>query len=168
MKKIETVKVLQSYHFMRYLLSLFLIIFSNLSEAQVAILKVRNLQPLNFTYSNISELSQQKIINNAIQLELKIKKKPCYVTAQLAMDQGASDYANKIYLRQASTTSASAVVSNISVPLSSAPAQLFTQPASGNMMQDYYFSYDVVIPPINGFLTPGFHTFHITFTVTQP
>ena len=75
MKKFETVKVLQSYHFMRYLLFLFLLIFSNLSVAQVAILKVRNLQPLNFSYINISELSQQKIINNAIQLELKIKKK---------------------------------------------------------------------------------------------
>src|SRR5690606_13711715 len=124
-------------------------------------------QPLVFTYSNINELLQPKIITNALELQIKVKG-GCTVSANLNYEpDDALLFANRLILRHRQSTSNTVVLSLTDIPMTATPISLFAQPSAGPSAKHYSFYYDLILNPIDQFVDDEQHTFSITFTMSD-
>jgi len=131
-------------------------------------LTVDLLEPLNFNYTNASELLEPKIISNAIRLNLNMKQEPCYVFCQAFFNNsGMEVFANNLALLLRYTNSPSANNEIMGEKrLSSSPVLLISLPP----MQSppiYNFLYDVKLYPPTNFTETMDCSFTLTFTITR-
>ncbi len=125
--------------------------------------------PAYFTYTNVDELSQPKVVTNAFQLSFKASpNENTRVFAQI-------DFSNKrrlvpegwLSLKLFNTTSSTAVADNSPVALSSYPILLITQPpVPGN--NTYSYVYNIILNPLTKHVRPDNYNFTIKFTMTKP
>lgn len=126
-------------------------------------------RPIQFSYNNIEELQQQKVLTNALELKLKVKEYSWNVFASLIADNNSfyNTFNNKLALRLQNYDSYNANISRTEVVLSQTQALLFTQPAVQHS-QHFNFYYDVVLYPFTNFVPSGQFNFSIVFTMTRP
>lgn len=131
-------------------------------------LSIKSSQNIQFVYQNIFDLTQPQEINNAIDLELKVKNNTYNIFAQVvtADPNYLQSFNNKLALRLQNHNSYNASTKD-EVLLSENPALLFTQP-SVEHTEHFDFYYNVVLYPSTTFISAGLYNFSIAFTMTKP
>ena len=129
-------------------------------------ISVAVVNPLNFSLSNAMELLNPKVINNALQLSVKINKETANVYAQINFSEVILNDMNLFSLKLSNKTSPDAIVNSDAVVLSDVPMLLFTQPASLHGSRQHFFYYDLIMNPIRNMVPPGHYQFSINFTIT--
>ncbi len=126
-------------------------------------------RPIQFSYNNIEELQQQKVLTNAFELKLKVKEYSWNIFASVVAENNAfyNTFNNKLALRLQNYDSYNANISNIETILSQGQSLLFTQPAVQHS-QHFNFIYDIVLYPFTNFVPSGQFNFSIVFTMTRP
>jgi len=126
-------------------------------------------KPLQFNYNNIEELQQQKVLQNALELNLKVKEYTWNISANVVANDNSfyNTFANKLALRLQNYDSYNANVNRADIFLSQSQSLLFTQPAVNNT-EHFNFYYDVVLYPFTTFVSSGQFNFSIVFTMTRP
>ena len=127
-----------------------------------------NLVPLTFTYNTVEELLEQKVLTNAIRLDLCINNKGCNVTARViyptAPGQAPPAWLSKTWINDNSPDAQ--IPSNISV-LGITDNLLFMQPSDGlNTAKNYSYYYNLNLAPVTTFIDNGMYNFKILYTMT--
>ena len=152
--------------------NLYIILFTFLSVSCFAQnaekLTVKTLAPIMIKYNNVEELLKPKEINNAIELQVKVKNNNYQIFTQVSSSNAsyAESFNNKVSLRLQNHNSYNANVRD-EVLLSETPQLLLTQP-SVEHTEHFDFYYDLVIQPFTTFVSPGAYNIYITFTMTRP
>lgn len=123
---------------------------------------------LFFTYQTIDELLNDKVIDNAVSLNVNSQKSKCVIYGQVVFTDGVPDEitAQRISLKLKNSTSSNFTPANYSqIRLSVTPVLLFEQEKASNVN---LFNYDVVLQKQSSFEKLGNHNFSIVFTLVEP
>lgn len=132
-------------------------------------ISVNTTNSLFISYNNVEELLSRKIVENALQLNVKTSKTNYAVYGSISFIDPSQDmvFSGKVALKLKTKTSYNAAVSAAEVPLSNVPVLLFTQPATNNT-EHFNFLYDIVVGPFASQLNPGNFSYTIKITMTEP
>ncbi len=123
------------------------------------------LAPLHFGYSTTSELFQQKVIYNAIRLNMKIKQEGIGVFGQVSFHTVTpSAFSNKLAIALKYTDSPNAVAPAGDVILSQNPVMLFSQPGGSKSTKHYKYLFDLKLNPPSSFEGLESQSFSIIYT----
>lgn len=126
-------------------------------------------KPLVVSYNSVNDLSEGKIIYNAIELKVYKKDYDRNISAKISFDNVPQNEIPQgwILLRLSNRTSPGALINKYESPLTNTPTFLFTQPADRSNNEQYYsFYYDIVINPLTSFIKTGDLNYSIIFTTS--
>lgn len=131
-------------------------------------ISINVINPLTISFNSIDEMTQEKVIPNALEVKLNPGQKFYLLTAS-AMFTGSNGELLNDRLSLVLVHSTASVPGNYNrrIKLSAVETPLFNQtvlPGPGESLSYYY---DIVIDAFTTFIKPGNYNYTLTFTATQ-